>query len=106
MKPYPNPCDSCERCTELHGCQKWKLRFRRIWKEFNGYPVRAYRKYNRQKNEKFCYEHPDIVRRYLEKGPCEKCPKALDCDVPCLAYWYWWDARMEWMKGKFQNELR
>ena len=53
------------------------------------------------KREKFIYEHPDAIRRYLEKGPCEKCPNADLCDTPCFSYWLWWDARMEWLKRRF-----
>lgn len=100
MKPYPNPCDTCIYCKDPHGCPEWEARFRRIWKEFNSYPIRAYRKSKSVKTDKFRYEHPDIVRRYLEKGPCEKCQRAKVCDTPCFAYWRWWDARMEWLRGR------
>lgn len=102
MKPYPNPCDACGRvnCTYYRDCGQYLKYVRTIWKQFNHYPIRAYRKFKNKKSEKFCYEHPDIVRRYLEKGPCEKCPKAKDCEIPCFAYWCWWDARREWHRRR------
>ena len=53
------------------------------------------------KREKFVYEHPDIIRRYLEKGPCEHCQMANVCETTCGAYWNWWDARMEWLKRRW-----
>jgi len=101
MRPYPNPCDACTKsgCPFGGYCHEFKVWFLYHWKQIHSYPIRAYRKHKRKKTDKFCYEHPDIVRRYLEKGPCEKCPMAEDCETVCIAYWHWWDARMEWMKG-------
>ena len=108
---YPNPCDKCPRkskCAE--GCQEWIKRVRTIWKQFNGYPQRAAADAARQARQreaeekrratKLRYEHPDIVRRYLQNGPCEGCLCENTCDTPCAAYWHWWDARMQWIRGR------
>lgn len=99
---YPNPCDSCGKtdCTYYRTCGKYLKYVRTIWKQFNGYQARVYRKQKNMKSEKFLYEHPDIVRRYLEKGPCEHCQRSNVCDNPCLAHWSWWDARMEWLRRR------
>lgn len=101
---YPNPCEKCgqkENCTNYRVCEAYLKYFRTIWKQFNGYPVRAYRAEQKKEHPKFRYEHPAIVLRYLEKGPCEKCKRAQVCETPCAAYWHWWDARMEWMRRRF-----
>ena len=103
---YPHPCDSCHRkdvCYDFRGCAKYLKRFRTIWAHFNGYPARVYKKIMSMKREKFIYEHPDVTRKYIQKGPCAKCPRAEDCEVPCVSYWIWWDIRMEWMRRKLNG---
>lgn len=73
MSKYPNPCDSCRRCDtcrDFRGCADYMKRIYTIWKQFNSYPARIYRKVKNMKREKFVYEHPDIIRQYLQKGPC------------------------------------
>lgn len=104
MKPYPNPCQNCNQqpdCTSYRTCAKWLKYFRTIWKQFNSYPARIYKKVKNMKREKFVYEHPDAIRRYLQKGPCEGCHRAENCENPCVNYLLWWDARMEWLKRRW-----
>ena len=110
MSSYPNPCDTCEKRQDCGtGCEKWKTRVRTIWKQFNGYPQRAYRKELEKAGttgpakEKLRYEHPDIGRQYLLDGPCKGCPCERNCAIPCNAYWRWWDARMKWIRGRLVN---
>ena len=102
MHNYPNPCDSCQECINNNGCEKWKIRVRTIWKQFNGYQKRQYLKGKKEKI--FVYEHPDMIKKYLDEGPCKGCKQEEQCDVPCAAYWHWWDARMAVMKKKFGME--
>ena len=45
--------------------------------------------------------HPGIYRRWLEEGPCEKCPCRERCDQICALRAKWWDARM----GMLRREL-
>lgn len=108
---YPNPCDKCPQGSKcLHGCPEWEKRVRTIWKQFNGYPQRSRMDAMRQARQKeaeekrretkLCYEHPDIVRRYLKNGPCEGCLCENTCDIPCAAYWRWWDVRIKWIRGR------
>lgn len=99
---YPSPCDTCERCTSPAGCDAWKMRVRTIWKQFNHYRIRQYKK--TEKRNKFVYEHPDLIKRYLDHGPCKGCQFELLCDVPCDAYYHWWDAKMAVMKKKYETE--
>ena len=100
---YPNPCDTCEQdCGAGHSCPAWRIRFRTIWEQFNTYPLRQYRKAHQRK--KFCYEHPDVARKYLAEGPCEECQFRQLCDAPCVAYYSWWDARMAALKKKYGME--
>ena len=104
MSRYPNPCDNCERdpCLRMK-CPDYLKYFLTIWKQFNTYPARSYRKNKVMNGEKYVYEHPDIIRRYLHDGPCGVCSNKAGCDTPCLAYWGWWDERMEWLKRMFEN---
>lgn len=97
---YPNPCDTCEKeCTNKRGCKAWEIRFRTIWQQFNTYQLRQYRK--APKSKKLAYEHPDLIGKYLEEGPCKGCQFEKLCDVPCVSYWHWWDARMELLRKKY-----
>lgn len=75
------------------------MRFRTVWKQFNSYQLRQYRKLAKFKN--FVYEHPDLIQKYLQEGPCKGCEFGKVCDVPCGAYWCWWDARMAVLKNKY-----
>lgn len=79
------------------------MRFRTIWKQFNSYQIRKYRK-EQEREKKFSYEHPDIVKKYLDDGPCKGCEFELLCDVPCSAYYRWWDARMAIIRKKLGME--
>ena len=99
---YPNPCDTCKACVHSDGCSKWQMRFRTIWKQFNTYPLRQYRKAPTAK--KFCYEHPDTARKYLSDGPCKGCKIEKDCENACGAYYQWWDARIAWLKHRWGME--
>lgn len=78
------------------------MRFRTIWKQFNSYPIRQYKK--SRKLKKFAYEHPDLIKKYLDEGPCKGCEFELLCDVPCSSYYHWWDARMAVLKKKYGME--
>lgn len=109
MSKYPNPCDSCHRCDtcrDFRGCTDYLKRFYTIWKQFNSYPARIYKKVKNMKREKFVYEHPDIIRQYLQKGPCEECHRAETCENPCVEYLLWWDARMELLKRRWGHAER
>lgn len=105
MYNYPNPCDTCtqECVSSKYGCSDWIIRFYTIWKQFNTYPLRQYK--NRPVDKTvYAYEHPDVLRKYLEEGPCKRCKSENDCDIPCTAYWCWWDARMALLKKKYGME--
>lgn len=101
---YPNPCDRCgkESC-DYRKCEQYLKYVRTIWKQFNGYPIRLYRAQKVTKSEKFVYEHPDVIRRYLKKGPCENCQRKAVCETVCPAYWRWRDARMKWFRRKLNR---
>ena len=100
---YPNPCETFpkDHCSDYRKCGVYLQRVRTIWKQFNAYPARVYRAQKTMRNEKFTYEHPDIIRRYLREGPCGRCLRAEECEMPCAAYWRWWDARRELHKRRF-----
>lgn len=100
---YPNPCDSCnrkERCSVP--CDKFRIWFLWYWKQFHTYPTRSQKRAG--KRNVFCYEHPDMIRKYLQDGPCGECKIAGKCETPCVAYWNWWDARMEFNRRRMQHE--
>lgn len=100
MFNYPNPCDTCTECNGYEGYDRWRMRFLTVWKQFNTYQVRQYKK-KENMDTKYIYEHPDIVRKYIKDGPCKGCQFELLCDVPCGAYYHWWDARMAALREKY-----
>lgn len=102
MNPYPNPCDACAVCTNTIGCEAWRIRFRYRQKQINAY-ARKIAPPKQENRQVFRYEHPDIIGRYLEKGPCEYCDAEKICDTPCVLYWRWWDARMEWLRRRIRE---
>lgn len=106
MFDYPNPCDTCEHCKDPQGCTAWQIRFRTIWKQFNSYQIRQFKKQHATKTNLFTYEHPDLVRKYLQTSPCSRCEAEADCDTACMAYYSWWDARMAALRMKYNGEKR
>lgn len=100
---YPSPCEKCNRdeygCA---GCEAWRTQYLRRQKQINAYA----RKICQPKvviSAKFCYQHPDDVRRYLQHSPCEGCKSNEICDCPCAAYLQWWDARMGHFRRNYEQ---
>ena len=102
LPKYPNPCDTCTHCTALGGCERWLTRYRYRQKQINAYAKKLMQPIKILDNSKFRYEHPSIVERYLKLGPCHGCKLEAQCETPCRAYWTWWNARMEWLRRKYQ----
>lgn len=106
---YPDPCIACKRvgqkCT-YQKCTAWKTRYIYRQKQINAFARRPVRLAAVDGRRVFRYEHPDIIREYLAHGPCRHCKAAEVCGTPCPAYWSWWDARMEWMRGLIQKGKR
>ena len=63
--------------------------------------LRNRKKANRK--TKFVYEHPDLIRKYIKDGPCKGCEFEQLCDVPCAAYFHWWDVRMELLRRRING---
>ena len=102
MFNYPNPCNTCKNpCDHRRGCSDWQIWFHVVWKRFNSYPLRQYKAAKKEKTKFFVYEHPDVLRKYLAEGPCKKCKNEQTCDIPCMAYYAWWDARMTMFQRKY-----
>lgn len=98
---YPSPCDKCEKvCAGAKVCKDYHAWVNAWWKHFNA----VYRRlcsYRRENPEKFRYDHPDVYRRYIQRGPCPDCRAQEKCTMPCGTYWRWWDARMAWFRRRF-----
>lgn len=96
-----SPCETCTRseygCT---GCDPWRQYYGQKQSRINAYARQLYQP-RVASSTKFCYAHPDEVRRYLRHSPCESCQANNICDTPCAAYLRWWDARMEYMRRKY-----
>ena len=100
--PFPRPCDKCEtKCGDATSDRSKKCNDYGTWVKWwwHEYKRRLFHISPTRKSEKFCYEHPDIVRNYLKHSPCEKCG-ATDCDTPCSIYLRWYDARIEMARKK------
>jgi len=99
-----NPCEGCTQCIcDYRRCDPYKKWLVAAWKEFRRYAQHGYWECGTQNGRKFTYEHPDMIRRYLQSGPCGLCECADICEIPCESYWRWWDARMVWLKWILQN---
>lgn len=103
---YPSPCDTCGKidCGSPKLCSKYQAWINAWWKYFGGAFGRL-RCYGTQAvSEKFIYQHPDRVRRYLENSPCESCTANEEqCLKPCQMYLRWYDARMKWHKWRLSR---
>lgn len=105
MFDYPNPCDTCEeKCSNCYHCQRWRMRFLTVWKQFNSYQIRQFKRQRVKKTNSFTYEHPDLVKKYLQTSPCKNCEYEADCDTPCTGYYAWLDARMFALRAKYNGE--
>lgn len=101
---YPSPCEKCDKEYGCDGCEAWEIRYRYRQKQINAYAAQvAQPVIVKQPENKFCYEHPDIVRQYLKKHPCEDCVRQSWCNIPCQVYLHWYNARMEIVRKKVQG---
>lgn len=98
---YPNPCDTCDKNYGCSGCDDWKKRYRYRQKQINAFAKKAcVVKVRPLPKNKFCYDHPDDVRRWLRTSPCTGCEAEAVCDTACPAYLRWYDARMQIARRK------
>lgn len=98
---YPSPCEKCPRDGSCGGCLKWEIRYRYRQKQINAYAKGAGAvKVKTVPENKFCYSHPDDVRRWLKESPCNGCHANAFCDTPCPIYLRWYDARMQIARRK------
>lgn len=92
---YPSPCDTCGKKCD-HGCKEWEIRYRYRQKQINAYGKQARAvKLRPLPANKFCYSHPNDIRRWLKESPCAGCTVSTDCDDPCPVYLSWYNARMQ-----------
>ena len=98
---YPSPCEKCHRDGTCGGCLKWEIRYRYRQKQINAYAKGAFAvKIKTTPETKFCYSHPDEVRRWLKESPCTGCHANAFCDKACPVYLRWYDARMQIARRK------
>ena len=98
------PCDTCGESCGCAGCGKWKKWYRQRQRAINAYAKEACAVKERPLPEnKFCYNHPDTVKRWLKNGPRAGCNAEAVCDTPCPAYLRWYDARIEIARRKLGN---
>ena len=92
---YPSPCEKCPRDGFCGGCKDWEIRYRYRQKQINAYANGVRAKSRPLPENKFCYSHPDEVRRWLKESPCTGCNAEAFCDTACPVYLRWYDARMQ-----------
>lgn len=99
---YPSPCDTCSKSKCYDGCNDWEIRYRYRQKQINAYAEKARitKVVLPVPKNKFCYDHPDAVRRWLKQSPCTGCNAEAVCDTACPAYLRWYDARMKIARRK------
>jgi len=99
----PSPCNTCKcvaypRRCENKECQAWREWWIERWEQIRSC---AQARLNMAPTEtpardKFQYDTPDHIRRYLQEKPCEKCqvPKDL-CHGVCRSLRRWEEYRKE-----------
>ena len=103
MCQLPPPCRGCTlvrnpAACENKACKQWQRWFIKRWDRFHTYP--------RQMMDKTLpvgisiggrrYLHPDQLREYIRKNPCEGCSCTADlCRTPCRAKTIWEKAKQE-----------
>ena len=104
MRRYPYPCEGCRQpeCDYRH-CEPYRCWFHDSWNLFHRHICHNYWREVSADSGKLGYVHPDVLRRYLQQGPCARCICKSLCDTPCKRYWQWWDARMVWLRWKLQQ---
>ena len=83
-------------------CRNYKKWLCDSWNQFRRHTRHNYWDCHTDGGDKLTYVHPDVIRRYLQDGPCRRCGCAEICDTPCEKYCRWWDARMAVLKRKLQ----
>ena len=93
---FPNPCLTCEdrESCDASGvtwryCQRKRTWINWWWRRFKAISKPKARELP---SNKFCYEHPDIVREWLQNGPCADC-YIESCTKPCEVFDRWQDER-------------
>ncbi|MBR4291376.1 MAG: hypothetical protein IKT52_12185 [Oscillospiraceae bacterium] len=104
MGNHRKPCDGCTQCVcDYRRCAPYQKWFTTVWEELRRHLRGGCRIDHFQSSHKLTYVHPDMIRRYLQEDICTRCEFAGNCQIPCMAYWHWWDARMVWLKWILQN---
>lgn len=104
MNDERKPCARCSQpVCDYRRCAPYRTWIKEAWKRFQRYTRHDYWIPKPASSTKFAYQHPNLTRRYLQEGPCALCSCAHICDAPCMAYWYWWDARMAWLRWRLQR---
>ena len=102
-RELPPPCRGCTQVRnpascENKKCKQWQQWFIKRWDRLHTYP--------RQMMDKTLpvgisiggrrYLHPDQLREYIRKNPCEGCSCTADlCRTPCRAKAIWEKAKQE-----------
>lgn len=104
MERNQKPCGSCTQPTcDYRRCKPYRRWLSESWKQFRRYVCHIDSFPKPSGAGKLAYYHPEQLRRYLNEGPCRRCLYTDDCDLPCAAYWSWWDARMVWLRWKWEH---
>ena len=102
---YPSPCEQCtkENCREngasYHHCGDYRSWINFWWKTF----PKMFDQKPKKKREKFRYDHPDDIRRFLANSPCDECKKANGCASPCETYAHWFTCKMGETKWRLES---
>ena len=99
------PCNECKKShCSYERCAEYCRWLNMAWGEFGRNAPHNY--WLRRSDDKLYYIHPEVYRRYLQEGPCGRCANRCCCETPCAKYWHWWDARMVFLRRKFQAQTQ
>ena len=98
MNYVMNPCLVCTRVADPRECDNkkctpWQNWFLSRWALIREYPRRQHQQPMPQLGVRIggvCYAHPEQVKDYLRRDPCQDCACGEDvCKTPCRARQNW-----------------
>lgn len=85
----PSPCDGCKRNCNYTQCREYRLWLNQCWRSYRQWPDQWHRE---SPDPNFWrYDPPTLLKDYLDKGPCDRCPVRHFCgqNTTCPAYETW-----------------
>ena len=103
-----SPCEGCDRNCNYTQCAAYKEHIVGSWEKFrqNYLEIKLKDEQRYQSNgNAWCYENPELTRKWLAVSPCEDCRIKDYCpdDRSCPAYDRWTEDRWKMIKHRLRK---